>query len=176
MDQTSWIRMVQEARVSDVGFEKLLDVLKPRLRGLAFTICSARYQDDAVQMATIKIWKSLGKINTHNGTNIESYLLKISINAMCSWVMQNKRKTMVQEVLETDGSGKEMMEISCKQLLLLSVDHCGILTHYLEYIRQTGTFRGAHKAIAKVLGVSPRKTQHDFSVAAEDFRYRLQAS
>ena len=176
MDQTSWIRMVQEARVSDIGFEKLLDVLKPRLRGLAFTICSARYQDDAVQMATIKIWKSLGRVNTHNGTNIESYLLKISINAMCSWVMQNKKKSMVQEILETDGGGKEMMEIPCKQPLLLLVEHFGILPYYLEYIKQTGTFRGAHKIIAKALGVSPRKTQHDFSVAAEDFRYRLQAS
>ena len=170
MEQINWKQIIKTAKETDQGFEELLFILKPKLEMLSYLICVSQLRDDDLQTARIRIWEVLKKVKTNEAGNAEAFLLKCASNAMYKWLRDCRSK-------EVDGNGHLDSAIDNSETET-KFDYLAILALYLDYIRETGSFYGAHKKVAKILGISWRSAGRNFKAAAKEFieKYNLQAS
>jgi len=166
MEHKTLIRMIEKAKRSDKEFEPLLKLLKPELDFLSHLICVSRFKEDALQMARIRIWHSLKKINTNNEAKAKAYLLKVATNAMCRWVSKHKSPSHVLVEADSDVIIDGFIEPSKFETLF---DYLGILSQYLVYVKETGDFHGAHRGVAKKLNRPVVSVTREFKLAAKEF-------
>ncbi len=169
-DNEFWAGLVRQCKNRD-NFPLLEREVEPILRGVA----CARYAwmaDDAVQVGLAQIWRRLPTVDLQR-KNIKSYILSIGFNAMRDEVRRLGRIGRHEAHLKDGVDGEDMLELLVEQRE--SDDGCeyrfddGILAEYRQYIADTGSFDGAHRAIADKRGCSVPKVSAEFYRAAREF-------
>lgn len=143
-----WQKLLKDARKSDRGFEALVNVLNPLLYGKARKIAS-QCVDDAVQSAIIKIWRNLDKIDENRQDTIKALMMRMAIQAMrdeIRRVLRRRREVGFEDEIMKLFKEKEKREERW--------DFTGILGVYYQYVKDSGTFVGAHKHVSEILGMN----------------------
>ena len=156
----SWRRLVCEALSDPDRISAIFEALDPILRKLARRVAWS-LADDAVQAARIAIWRALPKVDPSRSRSIRSMLLKAAYYAMRDEVRRELRQARLP--LE------HLRSMPVCALDARSYDFGGILDMYARYVRRAGSFAGAHRHVARTLGVSIAKTTSDFHRAARQY-------
>ena len=156
----SWPRLVADALQNPQRICAIFATLDPTLRNLAFRV-SAALADDVLQAARIAIWRALPKVDLSRSRSIRSMLLTTAYHAMRDEVRREMRQSRVP--LEP------FLTMRPYHLDEAPRRFGGLLDRYAEYVRQTGSFVGAHRHMARAMGVSIAKTTSDFHRAARDY-------
>lgn len=157
---TPWQRLVEQALADSEQVGAIFEVLDPILRRLARGL-RASYRDDALQAAHVAIWRALPKVDLTRGRSIRGMLLRTAYHAMCGEIRQEIRRARVPlEPLR----GKPRFHLDAPPRRF-----GGLLELYAGYVRRHGTFSGAHRSLARELGLSPAKTTAEFHRAAREY-------
>lgn len=165
-----WQDSVRKSRLDESELESILDELRPTFTSIAKRIAS-QCVDDAVQVALIRVVRAIkqNKINMDRPDTIRSMLMSSGVNAMRDEVRKYLRLSWGQttdEVLESREGG----EIDGRAESLTNSEELGpYLSMYLEYVREHGTFKGAHRFVAKKLKVRLSWASSMFHREAKDF-------
>lgn len=154
-----WPGLVVAARAGD---GQLWLELQPLLVRIARRV-APQIGDDAVQVAVIAIWKSLVSVDLDRPSEVRAYLLRVGVNAMHDEIRKYLRRTKGVVELVQDVARRDEFEHGS--------DFDGdVLRLYLRYIETTGTFKGSHKHVAGILGVSTSRASNMFHEAAKSYR------
>lgn len=158
-EAAAWVELVAEARRNPDSIAGILEALGPILRRLARNVAGG-LADDAVQAASLAIWRALPKVDLSRGPSIRSMLLKTAYHAMRDEVRRDLRQSrrpaalLLEPIVRSPGQAPEF---------------AGILVLYARYVRENGTFTGAHRHVARLLNVSMAKSTSDFHRAARRY-------
>ncbi|MCK5614733.1 hypothetical protein KAR91_73405 [Candidatus Pacearchaeota archaeon] len=159
--QEEWSLLVKNARKSKKGLELLLSALEPALLAIARSIVGSSDVDDLVQVSRIKIWKSLNSVNQKQTTTIKGFLIIVATNAMKD---ELRRLKSLDRVIED-----VVMSSNLTPPKPVNPGFSGLLYDYVQYIKQTGNFTGAHRAIADKYGISVWTARGRFHAAVAEF-------
>lgn len=158
-----WRRLVEEAREGDEGLRRLFEALDGVLHAVARGVAS-QVVDDAVQMAHIKIWRSLGRVDLTRPGTIRSMLVKVGLNAMRDEV----RKWLPAWDAEL-GMPDDVDFFPARSGSNSDEEFSGVLADYLRYVRENGRFKGAHTYVARIRGVTVSRASALFNEAVRHF-------
>lgn len=157
------VQAVIDAQQDERCLQTLFDLLDPVLYRIARRIAS-QVIDDAVQMAKIRIWKKIQKVDIDRPETIKTYVMKAAVSGMRDEV----RKYLRQHPMPM--ASLENVEIAIITDMEMTVqDYDGVLELYMMYIQQTGDIHGAHKAVGDILEVSTARASTLFHQASRDF-------
>lgn len=143
-----WVQLVREAKKSNKGLERLYEELAPAF-GYLNLLCNPTYLEEAKQEARIRIWKHLKKVDFLRSTKIKAYLCSLIM-----WASQDALKIYRKQHFYTGIGHREYTNVPQKVCPECPFDFDGLLLDYLEYIRENGTFTGAHTHFAREAGYS----------------------
>jgi len=158
---TEWWNLVKWAKTDNKGMEMLLTKLDPIFRATAKQMCAGRMVDDLMQVARIKVWQSLGKVNAKKAETIKQYFTVVGINAMKDELTRHKRRP---SVVSCDDVDEAVLAVIPEK------EHFDrLLSEYKKYIKQNGSFKGAHKELAGKHDVSVWVMRTMFHRAIKDY-------
>lgn len=140
-----WVQLVRDARKNDQGFKELAKALEPTLTGLAVKIAS-QMCEDAKQAALLKVWENLDRVDLRKKKTIKTMLFGAAISGMRTEVRKHLKFINSRAII----SEKLIEELSSKKDRHSGYEFKGLLGHYCDYIRRTGSMRGAHAFFAKI--------------------------
>ena len=154
--QVDWVQLVKNAKKSSRGLEDLYVALGSAF-GLLLHLCDTKYHDDALQEARLKVWQALNRVDLSRPTEIKAYLGGMVLWGMKDWfrIMGRQRFFQVSKPETDDDESLDynISEISAKTTKTYQFDYDNILSSYLDFIKETGGFYGAHKYVSKKLGI-----------------------
>lgn len=162
-----WAKLVKDAGRTDEGFKKLLCELEPALFIIAGRLSNSRLlqMEELVQLARIKIWRSLRRVKLDRPDTIKGLLITVGVNAM----RDNIRLESAKHAVSLDQLGQQLTCATVKSMGLFQ----GLLLEYENYIRETGGFRGAHKYFAKKYDTSLWTARRGFHIAVAKYLEEL---
>ena len=158
-----WPTLVERAMDEPETISEMYRLLDPILRKLARQ-ASWRLVDDMLQAAHVAIWQVLPRVDLSRGWAIRAMLIRTGYYAMRDELRRELRHRRVplepleDALLQHHDRRRERFG--------------GILDVYLEYVRENGTFNGAHQHMARRLGISTAKATSDFHRAAREYVQR----
>ena len=159
---TEWKQLVIDAISSDDGFERLIVELEPVLYYIARRMVSDLMVEDLVQLARIKIWMGLSKVNLDRLDTIKQFLINTGANEMKDCIrcrgLLSAKQTGFEDVVDTIIDKPTQIEM-----------FTGLLKEYVNYIKMNSTFAGSHQFIAAKYGVSPWVMRGRFHKAVGEF-------
>jgi len=155
----NWKQLVLEARNDDAAFEKLIANLETTFYTVAGSLAADSLVDDLVQLAIIRVWQQLGKVNLNQPGTIRRFLIVAGTNAMKSYLCRN------DPLKNVDRVSLDNVVVEPTQNVMFT----GLLLEYVEFIRANSTFVGSHKQLAKKHGVSEWTMRNSFNTAAGKF-------
>ena len=165
-DSASWKLLVESARKDEANLGQLLDALCPALTAISHQI-APHFTEDAVQIGLVKVWQELDWVDVSLPERvIRAGLLKIAVHAIRDEVRRQRR----QEYVCVDGVDAPIEDSNVE--LPLSY----LMEHYIDHIRQHGCFNGAHRAVAKRVGLSLGETTQQFQEDAKHMAQELSFS
>lgn len=153
---------IKDASVSPDCFGKLFEILDPVLHNIARKIAS-QCVDDAVQVARIRIWRKLQKVDLSRPATAKAYLLKTGVSAMRDEVRKYLRMT------PANLHSLEKLDVEDHSIVAAVEGFEGVLALYEAYIEETGDFAGAHRGVADVLGVTTARASTLFHAASKAY-------
>lgn len=143
----------------------LFDLLDPMLYAVARRI-ARQIPDDAVQVAKIRIWKKIHKVDPSRPESAQSYVMTAAITGM--------RDEVRRYIRDLRGGHKVRMDdvdtsLFAQKKVPEPTQFKNILDRYILYIEQTGDFAGAHKHVATMLGVTTARASTMFHEASRTF-------
>jgi hypothetical protein len=159
------------------AFEGLLDGIDGTLHRMAQRLAPGLDEDDTCQIATIKIWTELPKINTRRTAHaVQAMVLTIAANAMRDAVRGDKKRRPVPFTdVPKEGRAEPIhMLLPARSVTMPAhgIDRglSPILKQYLKYVRHTKRLSGAHKAVGEQNKISPVKAAQLFDEHAKRYR------
>lgn len=145
-----WVELARKAKDEDCIAE-LLSELDPLLFVIATRLIGRLSAvDDLVQVARIKIWKSLKKIDFDRPETVRQLLITTGVNAMRDEIRSIRCKfSPTQSNVDWEEFARTLSGLP-KSTGLFN----GLLLEYEGYIKKTGGFYGAHKHFAKEYKIS----------------------
>ena len=158
MTPKEWKNLIKAARNSDSDFKLLLAEIEPVFQIVANHI-GKNLAEDLVQVARIKVWKSLHKINLNKPETIKSFLVGVGINEMRDFV----RKSRKWPTGICDDAYNSIIAVNNQKIVVFS----GVLCEYEKHIKINGKFNGAHQHLAKKHKISIKKMRTKFHNAVK---------
>ena len=158
-------KAIFEAQADHSKLNALFDLLDPMLYAVARRI-ARQIPDDAVQVAKIRIWKKIHKVDPQRPESAQAYVMTAAVTGMRDEVrryirdLRGGHKSRMDDVDPTRFVQKE------KQV---NPKYGNVLDRYINYIEGTGDFAGAHKHVAGLLGVTTARASTMFHEASRDF-------
>jgi len=164
--ELSWRQLVTLYRrksTSAAAIEAILEKIEPLLQRMLTTF-PEDLQADLLQAARIKLWRVLPRIDLRRSNrSIGAMLRRTATNAIRDeWTRLHRlhRRAAQWKPEHADPAG------SAAEDPQTALEFGGILALYVRHIRQTGSFAGAHRAVARQRGVSAKRASDDFRRAA----------
>jgi len=156
-----WKLLVEEAKNSDIGFEKLIVELEPILYSIARRLANDSMVEDLVQLSRIKIWQSLSSVNLKRSETIKQFLVNTGVNVIKDYLRCQGRFNYanVDEII--------VIQPTCGDVF------SGLLGEYLDYIKINSTFAGSHQYLAARYGVSVWVIRGRFHKAVGEFLEKI---
>jgi len=108
--------------------------------------------DDAVQCALIKIWRNIGYVDLGREVTVKALVMKIGVRAM-----RDEVRRAVAKSKEANASDVALISVDADSKPLQFEGR--LLSEYVKYYEENGTFTGVHSFVSKVLGVSATSLQ-----------------
>jgi len=155
MIREDYVKLVRDARNNDRSFEILLEKVNPLVHAIALRVSKSYHIDidDLRQDAAIGIWKALGKVKLNRPKTIQRYLIVAAINGMRANIALLKRKDKLHAMSYSDINDTEVLPLTYDKP---KHEFRGLLLKYVKFIEYNGTMHGAHKFLAKQVGISPQ--------------------
>jgi RNA polymerase sigma factor (sigma-70 family) len=172
-----WGELAIQARDGGEAFERLLAELEPLIREMSRRLCSTDSAtsdaEDACQVARLALWKILPNVDTSRSDNsVKAWLTHCVVNAIRD-ECRHQRKRTPGLLGEDDGLLLGVGTVSLRALSM-SQSMPNLLRMYLTHVRQTGTFDGAHDAVAARLGCHPTTARREYRRLAAAWGSRYQ--
>ena len=155
---TDWLILIKAARNNNSDFKLLLAEIEPVFQIVANHI-GKNLADDLIQVARIKVWKSLHKINLNKPETIKSFLIGVGINEMRDFI----RKSRKWPIGICDDTYNSIIAINKQKSIVFN----GVLCEYEKHIKINGKFNGAHQHLAKKYKISVKKMRTKFHNAVK---------
>lgn len=166
--QTDWVKLVKDAKKSNEGLKRLYAEMKPTFDFLENT-CSRFVRDDALQLAKVNVWKALVRVDISRTKEIRAYLSKIALMAVYDSLRLYNKQHFYQGV-----GASVYYNIPRDEGASFLFDYGSFLGMYLSYVREHGSFHGAHTYIAKKLGVGKEKVRGFFVESSREFKKKYE--
>jgi len=160
-----WKQLVVEAKNDDIGFERLIVKLEPIFYCVARGLTNDLLIEDLVQLARIKIWQSLSRVDLGRVGTIRQFLVAIGVNAMKDYLHCNIRFN--NECASADEVATVIAKPTQGEIF------SGLLKEYVNYIKMNSTFAGSHQFLAAKYGVSDWVMRGRFHKAVGEFMLEL---
>ncbi|MCK5016069.1 MAG: hypothetical protein KAS32_03270 [Candidatus Peribacteraceae bacterium] len=162
----SWVKKVRGAKKSEQGMTDFFKAVDPLLRRIAIGITSEAFRADVMQAGRVKIWKNFSKLDLTRPKTLKHIIIRIGVQGMRDEVRKQliKSKIIIEPV--------DVFEIVDMFTKVGNTKHYyfkGLLKKYEDYIVKTGSFKHAHKTIAKQDGVTIPTARRRFHLAAKEF-------
>lgn len=110
--------------------------------------------DDIMQQARIGIWRAIAHVDLDQPNSVRGFLVVAAKNNAISFV----RKELRRQRSEFVGLPEEAWGIvQPEQIMYLDLDDNDLLAMYLDYIKWSGGFKGAHDHVASLIKVKKYK-------------------
>jgi len=164
MIQEDYVKLVKDARNNDRSFGILLEKMNPLVHAIALRMSKSYHIDidDLKQDAIIGIWKALSKVKLNRPKTIQKYLIVAAINGMKANIVLFRRKNKFHVVSYDDIKNTEVSPLTHDKP---KHEFYGLLLKYVKFIEYNGTMHGAHRFLAKRVGVSPQTMTKRFNRA-----------
>jgi hypothetical protein len=173
MQIKTWKELVLLSVRDERAFEEIYARLFPLFSRMAHRVAPTVDYNDATQAAFTALWSALSRVDeTKHNHEIRQWCTTVGINAMRDLEKHEnkKRPTPLSSLpdggLPLDRPGTERVNPSDRLDKSLS----NYLRHYLTYVRNTGTLKGAHAAVGSRYKLRPRTAAKMFSAHAARYR------
>lgn len=128
------------------------DLMRPVLSSVARRIAS-QCVEDAVQCGLLKVWKNLHYVDLSREATVKALVMKIGVRAM-----RDEVRRVVSRSREKCGD--ELEARPRPEKVEGPVAFSGpVLTEYVRFYEENGTYVGAHLEVAKKLNMTPPEVQ-----------------
>ena len=159
---SDWKDLVKRAKSDNADFEGLVSKLEPLFLIIAKHLSGGRLVDDLIQIARIRVWKALPMVDLRRLGTIKQFLITVGVNGMINETKRQSRQLMVSY---GDSDNRAVAVAPSEDRYLFR----GLLLGYKRYIERNGSFKGAHKYMARKCGVSLWTIRRRFHRTAHQF-------
>ncbi len=149
-----------DPNVTSDGIREVLYLLEPTLYKIikAHYLARERWNsqdlDDLTQSARIGIWQAIESVDLERPASIRGFLIRSGINKVISHIRAELRRRRVEVV---GLPSEEELIIRPEQIISLDLGDNDLLALYLDFIKLTGQFKGAHEYVAQIKGIKKYK-------------------